>query len=160
MDYFSLDFLLKNEVIIPSLIVVLIAVGTQVAQDKANHDENFLMLKFKFNELWSSMAIDEDLLNSNYQDRNKKDRYKAFQMIEFFNIVWFVHINKKTRYSKEWEHNIAHVFKYPLIQSAFEEIVVQKRTSYNYKWIDFGNNLIEQNGKKTSLSLKTKQKVA
>ena len=142
--YLSFDFIIRSEVIIPSFVVLILGWITLKYQQRAENDENFITLKFKFTELWASVAIDETLLNKDYTTLTKKERFKIYAIIEFFSVVWFLHIRKKTPYSSEWDHNTRHVFKYTPIRTAFEHLVVEKKQSFNEDLIKYLKKVINE----------------
>lgn len=142
--YLSFDFIIRSEVIIPSLVVLVLGWITLRYQQRAENDENFINLKFKFTDIWADLAMEEEILNKEYKLANKKQRFKVFKIIEFFSVVWFLHIRKKSAYSKEWEHNTRHVFKNKIVQTAFSHIVLEKKQSFNEEWIKYINKVINE----------------
>jgi hypothetical protein len=126
-------YLVENQVILPVTITCMVAYLTFRKTDHAKQDENFIRLKDQYRELWSEM-VSSDCLHKSVKEVSKKEHKQArlisFQLVEFFFMVWFLNYKKPSRYQKQWDHNLEHVFSYPLMGSTLEKHAKQFDPEY------------------------------
>lgn len=115
-----LDLLLNNQIIIPTLVSVAVASAIAFRDNNAEEDENFIRMKEQYRHLWSELAnLDHGFLKKDVSDvKDEKARLLAFQMTEFFFMVWFLYFRRRSRYRGQWDQNMKHIFSHRLIKSA------------------------------------------
>ena len=114
-----LIFLINNQVILP--VVISLAV-TFVSLKKAavvEEDENFIRLKEQYRGLWALLANDTQSLKKGIDQVPETQKLHAFQVVEFFYMVWFLNFKKNSRYRDQWEENMRHIFSHKLIRTTF-----------------------------------------
>ena len=128
----SLKFLLDNQVVLPVLISGTVAYLTIRRDNAAEEDENFIRLKEQYRDLWSKLVglNHKSLMEQIENVESEEARLLSFQMVEFFYMVWFLNYNKSSRFQKQWDQNLNHVFKHILIQSTFKKHADQFDTEY------------------------------
>jgi hypothetical protein len=119
----SANYLLNNQVILPVLIALIISSRSTKRDNRADDDENFIKLKEQYRELWSELVIlNHAHLQESIDDvKNERVRLLAFQLVEFFYMVYFLYYAKNSPYREQWEQNMNHIFSQPLIISAFKK---------------------------------------